>query len=140
MCWFGERNAVLKIAEEDINVFKIAIKSENTIISAYKGFQYKIEQLYETEINLEKGYTFASIDKGFHSYSNKCRLIKGCSHFGYSAFRIMFKTRLLDSFGRHAVPYCRVDCIIPKGSQYYENEYGEIVSNKIILKKVIDDQ
>ena len=37
---------------------------------------------------------------------------------------------ILDYFKRDAV-YYKLNCVIPKGSEYYENEFGEIVSNKL---------
>ena len=137
MCWISKTPAILKIASEDIKVFKIIEKFENNIISAYKGFRYKIGQLYETEIRLTETFSSAFIQQGFHSYSNECRLERDCTYLEQPAFRIMFKGSRLDGFSK--VSYYKVNCIIPKGSQYYENEFGEIVSNKIIIKEIIDD-
>ena len=139
MCWISKTPAILKIASEDIKVFKIIEKFENNIISAYRGFEYKIGQLYETEIGLTETFSTSSIRQGFHSYSNECRLEQGCTYLKQPAFRIMFKGTCLDSFGCYKVSYCKVNCIIPKGSQYYENDMGEIVSDKIILKEIIDN-
>ena len=42
---------------------------------------------------------------------------------------------VIDSFiiEAHANMY-KLNCIIPKGSEYYENEFGEIVSNRLLVK------
>ena len=38
-----------------------------------------------------------------------------------------------DVNGRDAV---KAECILPKGTEYYENEYGEIISNQIVIKEL----
>jgi hypothetical protein len=139
MCWISEKPAILKIASEDIKVFKIVEKFENNIISVYRGYEYKIGKLYETEIGLTETSSITFIHYGFHSYSDKCKLDPNGTYFKQPAFRIMFKDICLDEFSCRGLSYYKVDCIIPKGSQYYENDRGEIVSDKIILKEIIND-
>ena len=83
-----------------------------------------------------------NIDKGYHS----CRDLKIIHNY--------FNERIHNYFNERISPYVKgafvspiynvlimckrekfimLTCIIPKGTKYYENEYGEIVSEQLML-------
>ena len=126
MCWRIDKKAFKKnpksyhkIADEDIFVYKYGNVSEedNCFHPCIKEhFAYKSNVLNkEIKLNLEENknsilmiYAYYIIEEGYHSYSYSYR--KGC-HF------------LSQHIGKF---------IIPKGTEYYENEDGEVVSSNII--------
>lgn len=117
-----DKHPVKHIAEEHITVYKILDKLLSEIfrcpVSLIQGFKYKLHKLYtlpeELEVLKSKynerlpiNRTTYSIYKGFHSYAQMPRAEN---------------------------PYLIAECIIPKGSVYYQNG-NEIVSNQIIVIK-----
>lgn len=140
MCWEGNFNP--KIAEKDISVFKIVRKiSPFKVESVYEKFPYNLDTLYilntvESEIVSCSGLlgAYDIVKRAFHSY-----LSDSVSTFKYSGILYItpYKDNIkspLDYFRLSDESLVRIECIVPKGSQYCINELGEIVSNKIILK------
>lgn len=135
-------------------------KSSTRIISPYQGSCYEVGETYEEKIN---PYEFLNveiaIDRGLHCYSNKCpHIIEDnwrvsvivCKKPGILK-RILFgkKPDRLDSIGifsseedSPAVNSYRnlllAQFIIPAGTRYYENDSGEIVTEKYIFKDYIE--
>ena len=132
----------VKIAKRDIIVWKIMVEeSDKVLYSPYQGFRYVKGRKYKAKITETKDYQWRCFDdtdedwllehypnwtdrakidsnydgklmcfqKGFHSALNKKRLthINECND------------------------YTTVKCIIPKGSEYYKDTTGCIVSNQI---------
>lgn len=140
MCW---RNTTLekKIATEDVNVFKIAKKNDNdAIISLYNEFHYELNKLYNTNIWISKLGEISTFvpdrvyigTEGFHSYNiYSVEISKRLSC-------ITIDTK--NSFPLDMIPLekniVKLNCVIPKESEYYENGAGEIISNRIIVKNV----
>lgn len=133
MCWVGY-NPKKHVALEDISVFKIGIKDKDEKLwSYYYDFTYKEGMLYNTKIGvlISIGGWNRSICEGFHSYSNHCEI-----RINRSVFIIYPNTgKYLDILTGNLV---RLNCIIPKGSEYYLNERGEYVSNQIKIINVKD--
>lgn len=140
MCWSTKKPAVLKMAEKDRSVFKVIKQIDERFSSYFKRFPYEIGKLYETKIGNHKVICgHLCIEEGFHSYSNKCKW-EPLYQVIDTVYRVVFGNLSLAIFDSSVIyKPVRVSCIIPKGSLYYENEYGEIVSNKIILKEIIND-
>lgn len=139
MCWFTNKNLKFKIAKENIPIYKICRKEDDKILSYFQRFEYKLGCLYDT--NFEVSFTPYDIRiyKGFHSYSlNKTYLDKRYDNIrvfkNESFIELIFNSnsnRLNDyPFGIVVSGY------IPKGSAYALNEYGEYVSDSIILNKI----
>lgn len=123
MCWISHCKPVLKVAEEDIKVHKILKKDEDGYVSPIFQFcKWTPGIVYET--TLGHGHIGAignfEICKGFHS----CTEI----HEEGGVWCIKAKDLFAIDSGEEIV-----DAVIPKGSQYYLNEYGEYVSNKLKL-------
>lgn len=124
------------IASKDITVYKsLSIGFRGIIKSQFERFIYELNKLYETTIEHSKDWTCYDNDAvdaierkypywtkgiekdliclgdGFHSAATIERL-----HHGGSIF----------------------ECVIPKDSEYYMDETGLVVSNKIIVVKQIE--
>ena len=80
MCWLSKKSIQPIIATEDISVIKVLSKHirlyKEVLISPYYGMEYKLDEIYETDIKVEHGDCITSISEGFHSYSLKCPLKK----------------------------------------------------------------
>jgi hypothetical protein len=134
MCWNSKWSAKKQIAKDDFYVYKIVRKTDTTIESFYLCFKYELGHLYGVPKSLEVNYKAECfyIVEGFHSYKNKPTL----------------KTAVINSKPRHVfdvgiirqgfdIQYfnsnsCVMTCKIPKGTTYYVNEEGEIVSECLI--------
>lgn len=95
---------------------------------------YEPEKIYWADVNPisidSPLYLGMKIDKGFHSYSmDKTMATKDKYHI---VIYNMENNEIVDSifFSDHLVI---AKCIIPKGSKYYKNDLGEIVSDQIII-------
>ena len=123
------------ILKEDKVVWKLMRQTEEGVCSVFRKFIWNLGTLYKEEINigndtecfdylqedmyrknprtLKKGVI--SIDKGFHAFYDK--------DYAY---------RSLNCY------YDIYECIIPAGSEYYQDETGLCVSNQIIILEKID--
>ena len=115
MCFTILPESKLLIAKEDIICHKVLGQYENKLYSVYRNFRYKINKTYRIfrwlKSALEKEeLKFNSISRGFHSYTEIPR--------------------------HYYLENVAVECIIPKGSKYYQN-YCEYVSNKIKIIKIL---
>lgn len=142
MCWITRKkeNAIGRIAEKDINVYKIMYEVKCNLYSWYNNFPYEVNTTYiwNKKLKISRFFDCWTIEKGFHSYSNESTIISKENNraFGESfVVRSHNNNELCDSYFV-STGYClrnikKVECIIPKGAIYYENEGGEIVSNQI---------
>ena len=131
MCWIAYNIEELnpKIAEDNIPVEKLVkITGKDTCRSVYFAFPYKINNIYKKRIKKSS----RAIINGIHSY-------KGCKFVikdGIVSIYSRNPVRKLDSWTKnnwfyHNMNIGIMSCIIPKGSIYYENERGEVVSSTI---------
>lgn len=139
MCLVVHRDTQKKIAEEDIIVYKeLRYIYENVVSACYQDFEYVLNTFYKTEIkeseeqyhtcydelddhtlsstyeNWTRNKDLVSYAQGFHSAMSQDRF-KELSYYNSSIY----------------------ECVIPKGSEYYENLSGLVVSNQIIIKNKI---
>ena len=130
MCWLGTDNEELtpKIAEDNIPVEKIVmlgtnIYNEECWYSAYINKEYEINTTYKTDDMFLHGFV---IEEGFHSYKG----VKIIINKELELIRIYSRNnKKLDSWS--TCDTAIMSCVIPKGSIYYENRHGEIVSDTI---------
>ena len=139
MCWITNKKLKFKIAKENIPIYKICRKEDDKILSYFKRFEYELGCLYNTNFEIAVDAKMSEIYKGFHSYSlNKTYLEKRYDNIrvfkNENFIELIFNSnsnRLNDySFGIVVSGY------IPKGGTYALNEYGEYVSDSIILNKI----
>lgn len=117
MCWESNKLPVRRVARKDIHVYKIVVGGNTGCTSAVRNLYYEYNKIYTQEkpinvmlLKLNKEWI---IEKGFHSYKT------------YSKAKEEYHK--LD-INYHII----VQCIIPKGSTFYENENGEVVSDSIV--------
>ena len=138
-----------KIADKNIIVYKIGDVRCDNFFSACELYKYKRKfSNKKTKLKLqelsEDGKDFYTIEKGYHSYSGDCKIIIDIMLFYSPIFitTIILKGKDEQKAGYHD-NHCVGIFIIPKGSEYYENEEGEIVSNQLIWSgeyKEVDNQ
>ena len=143
MCWRIDKveyeknpNCYHKVAEEDVIVYKVGkLMNGKFFPSYYSEFGYEPNSNND-KVSLKlikKGGTCLGdhcnyIDEGYHSYSGKCELIK--SFYDICVYPKFYNERCLDYYDFDD-PFIG-EFIIPTGTEYYENEEGEIVSSNII--------
>lgn len=127
MCWTSPNHPVYKVAEQDIPVYKRFDKQQMifknsklvAVTSLERGYNYIINRLNKP-IELKHiyvkspyvGYKYYNIHKGYHSWLSR----KDCHPYIFYTITIRV-----------------VKCIIPKGSTYAVNEFGEVVSSNIVV-------
>lgn len=149
MCWIGKVGNK-KIADRDILVYKILTKCGNTISAPYfNAFTYKLGSEYSldkkidaTQYKFPSGVIYIYIHEGFHCFNEKCivkRMETSSGHF------VSVTTNNEDFYGKNLLRLAGtpqnevivVKCIIKKGTEYYENKAGEIVTEKLYLEKMV---
>lgn len=128
MCFFA-RNPQKRIAESDVTCYKIVYVHKKKINSYVRAFPYELNKKYFQPIQFYKNRFGSRAEEGFHSY-NKVEYAFN-EYYGLYIESPYFRTSV-DSNERI------VKCIIPKGTIYYKNELGEIISESIVIKKIIN--
>ena len=133
MCWASSKTPVLKKAEEPIPVFKVLYKNMESV---YMNFRYRLHAKYLQKLETPRiAVSRSFIYEGIHSYDAETSIIK--DHPEDSDFFVIISKKdylSLDTFSKG--PYIQVIGVIPEGAEYYRNEWGEIVSNSIILTEI----
>lgn len=135
MCYkaFTKKAKTKQVAEKDIKVYKICVNTDHLVISYCQKYIYvPLEITHEIPITFVEEVGFNYIADGYHSY-------KSCKWYPYlskhkeliSVIEDTYKTYYYKS---HVVI---AEFIIPKGTIYYENTNGEIVSNQIMFTGII---
>lgn len=146
MCWYISENSFIKnpekyhkIAVKDIVVYKFGNVKEKVFSSSFFSlFPYKPDVINEHEelsyIKMGKGkYRERMINKGYHSYSGECKIDNINIVHDPNVFKIYSKDKKNNKYVINAYVHEKIGVfIIPKGTEYYENEKGEIVSSTII--------
>lgn len=143
MCWkienhkyFNNPEKYHKISEEDIVVYKFGWENDGKFFpSYYPEFGYEpnsindkvsLKVIKEGRVCIGTYYNY--IDEGYHSYSRECGIINSFNDIGVYSKNDSEKNLDYYDFDDPFIG----KFIIPKGSEYYENEDGEIVSSNII--------
>lgn len=133
MCWFGKLE--LKTAEKDIPIFKIMEYKNNKLISCIIKFEYFLNKEYTSEIipDIKNPSRIQEVSVALHSYSPSVNLNLNGKLLVASYNCI---TNLIANYHPTIV---KVNGIIPKGAIYCENERGEFISDKLILKEITNE-
>ena len=127
MCWVTYGVPSVLIAETDIPILKVGVEDGNTMISPYNKFSYELGKIYEmSRIHPIYVKGQCQIHEGFHSYDpRELQLYHefwgvivakgGLRQECYPAWMNIFEG------------------FIPKGSHYYLNMCGELVSDGICI-------
>ena len=107
--------------------------------SLYAKFSYVKSIIKTSSINFEsRRYGKTIIGSiGFHSYSNKLKWERD------NGFILIYKKKIFSNFKNYIDVVCQSNVRIarfhiPKGYQYAENRYGEIISSAIVFDGFIN--
>jgi len=130
------------IAQEDLIVYKSFLKNtdENIFKTPFQFFTYEINKLYETEIKLVKKTEFIGIEAFDNDSIDKSKLdfdVHKYINVISNGFHSLKEPDRIDDDSIYELDLKIVECIIPKGSIYYTDNSGLIVSNKIIITNKI---
>lgn len=97
------------VAQEDIICYKVLIKRDNSVVSPYWAFEYKIGETYKIEkpLEIKKRINYVrccnefEVRQGFHSFEQ----------FQTAKAFLLYIQRPFRS------GYCAYKCIIPKGTK-----------------------
>lgn len=140
MCWITFKPLKAKVAKRDIKVLKVLYihPSEPTVLIPYFCFgvcKYSINGenpiIHITANKYTPESVHCSIYEGYHSYSVNCS-VRDVTPTEMFVNNYYFCD---DEFTGRQVHL--VECIIPKGTTYYLNEFMEYVSENIVIKKII---
>lgn len=130
MCWMTKYKPVLETAKKDIPVKKVLEKyGDGQLCSPYfVGFTWEIGKVYEAEMDepMESDGDYV-IESGFHSAEEIEQIEADENGIGYynvflaNNHTIVLSLEKLDIY----------DAVIPAESNFYVNEYGEFVSDRL---------
>ena len=140
MCWTG-LGTDRKLAKEDIKCWKVVLSLgvesffRPPIRYTQSDMIYEVGNTYHSLLSIEprgRGFglgKYIDINIGLHCYASHITFQKTTSGYQVSNgdFFISTPTKQIKL----------IECIIPKWTVYYENSKGEIVTEKLILKKEI---
>jgi hypothetical protein len=137
MCLITRQKKAL-IAEEDIKVYKILKKDGNAI---YQNFQYKLVEVYKAKIKKSLQWNclgILDIDWLHENYPSGWRQHKELICLGAGLHSInkleTAKIVLLDTINNDSRIF---EAIIPKGSEYYKDEVGFMISSSLVINKML---
>lgn len=124
MCWFSKKKPIKKVADTDIPVKKVLF-TFNDITSPLHNCKWVVGEVNECEMEEPKiniyGLTGYHIDKGFHS----------CENIVFDKNANIWRNGEYDALFLHGFGEVVYDAIIPAGSEYYRNDRGDYVSNRL---------
>lgn len=133
MCWrIKVRNLQPHIADKDIEVYKVVkLANDKFCVACYQNYCYEVgaDVCREVEILIRGHYAFVTV--GLHSYKSFTfvpnSIYNGSWKDFYTSEHPNSKHQLLLNNDRYLATF-----IISRGTTYFENELGEIVSNHIL--------
>ena len=128
MCWKSKNKPILKVADKDIPVKKVLERSFGELCSPYfVEFTWEIGKVYEVEMEvlMESDGDYV-IESGFHS-AEEIEKIEADDLDDYYNVYLANKHPIVMSFKKLDI----YDAVIPAESNYYVNEYGEYVSDRL---------
>ena len=131
MCWIGRKDNK-QVAKRDFYVYKVGLVMGKTFISLFQKHIYRIKRsnpiipLKPVEDNCG----MVTIEAGYHSYKEVA-----IEFYSNPNFRDIYLGDAIKGFVDEFSLYSHLylcTFIVPKGSEYYINNRGEIVSSNII--------
>ncbi len=133
MCWTGNSNPI--VAKDDIpckKIVKVLYRPPRKIYVPFfmhaKSIEYVIGETYTSEIRIRYQWEdgFKEIDVGLHCYSKDVKT----QHL-QTGIAVNFLNNPNGRYYSNIYNPVLMNCIIPKGTTYYENNNGEIVTEKL---------
>ena len=154
MCWTGYL-ANKKIAASDIRCKKIiAVTGDGKFRAWFKrNHEYALDVPYHATMTPKSHLTSweslsekVEINEGLHCYDGSVKITKVPEELPYLVIqklkgcfnRDFYHAHHIDEFHEIDVTPVIVEVVIPKGTVFYENEFGEIVTEAFTLTKVIE--
>lgn len=127
MCWITYGVPSVLIAETDIPILKVGVEEENVMISPYTKFSYELGKIYKMS-GIHPIYVKGQcqIHEGFHSYNSRELQL-------YREFWGIIVAKGSLKQDRYPAWMNVFEGFIPKGSHYYLNMCGELVSDGICI-------
>ena len=138
MCW-RSKNLKIKTAKRNIPIWKVVhFDNKNKIyISPIKGYHYGLGNYNITNMTFQTSHYYNEITgyEGFHSFLNKvCYKYSGTDIHIYK--KCIFIKRFIYNMWGYSAAIAKG--YLPKGTKYAVNEFGEVISNRIVINKFID--
>lgn len=135
MCYkaFTKKAKTKQVAENDIKVYKICVNTDHLVISYFRKYIYvPLEITHEISITFVEEFGLNYVADGYHSY-------KSCKWYPHLSKHKELIAVIEDTYKTYYYKSSVViaEFIIPKGTIYYENTNGEIVSNQIMFTGII---
>ena len=144
MCYKGDCfiSKKARLAKKDIKVFKFAIENCSGKIVPYfysnRNIIYEEGKEYTSEIYYFYGRNNnLIIEDGLHSYNKKLCWYKQVKGSHYIDIHSLFISPDIYFDTREGIKLLKLDCHIPKGATYYINLSGEMVSDRLVIDKII---
>lgn len=147
MCWITHHDLDVKVADEDIEVFKVVRKIPCDGFMELKPWFFTAREAYGSVSRNGKAYI---IGDGLHTMNSNLFFEKGkgtetyCNEAFHSYSKDFFDVKVTDKYVNlyakgtiNCIDFYKsktslvMDCIIPKGTKYAVNELGEVVSESI---------
>lgn len=129
MCWTAYGIPSVLTAESDIPILKVGVEEENIMLSPCTRFSYELGKTYKIpEINpvYVKSKCCSCIFEGFHSYDPR-ELQLYHEFWGIIVAKGGLRQEIYPAWMNV------FEGFIPKGSHYYLNMRGELVSDEICI-------
>ena len=136
MCYVAKtkEEQIKRYAAYDMTVYKVCRYSDRGLLSLFYNYLYESGQLNKSiqlQPIIRKSADWFIINQGYHSFKEFLKKESTPYNISYCYFKWQM---FLIGMGEVIAEF-----IIPKGTIYYENNEGEIVSENIICTgKVID--
>lgn len=150
MCLITKQD-VPKIAKKDIKVYKLLNKEDkDSARSIYRYFCYELNTTYKTNIeDIDDPCTFDNKSTLYLketypgwgdniSVNRRALISNNLKSYGPGFHSCVTKERCYPT--AKDGPYDLYECTIPAGSEYYEDGNDLIVSNQIIINRLVDEQ
>lgn len=124
------------ILKEDRVVWKTLHKDLTTV---YYNFKYELNTLYKESIKFSSSSKCYDNEQSIYQTEDKQSLKKGVFSISED-FHAFCDEKYIDIIIERydSYPFHKFKCIIPAGSEYYEDETGLCVSNQIIIVEKVD--
>lgn len=135
MCYkaFTKKAKTKQVAEKDIKVYKICTNTDHMVVSYFRKYTYvPLEITHEINVTFVEEFGLNYVTDGYHSYKS----YKWYPHLINNRYLAIVIEDTFKSF-YYKSPVVIAEFIIPKGTIYYENTIGEIVSNQIMFTGII---
>ena len=142
MCWKSKKLKI-KIAKRDIPVWKVVYRDKSSYETECYALYHRTYYYLKGEIQHSCMHFINNLNhilgyEGFHSYSKKLNpIITGEGIYIIKKYFLGLRKKVIELYPNQRCIKIAEFCI-PKGANYAINEKGEIISDKIIFKNIID--